>query len=153
MLAAGADMKIAFVSLAGLPHHVSGVPGSRGGAEVQTSVLARALRDLGHEVSVVVTDYDTDALGKRRLTDLPLVNAYNSGEGLPGLRFFTPRWRGLARALTKAAPHVVFQMCAGAGTGQIAMVCRRRGIGFVFATASDSDVDPRRLRLGTKVAL
>ena len=36
---------------------------------------------------------------------------------------------------------------AGRATGQTALFCRRRRRAFVFATASDSDVDPRRVRL------
>ena len=116
-------MKIAFVSLSGLSCHVAGAPGARGGAEVQTSLLAEAMRDRGHEVAVVVTDYDGEARRAPRLTDLPLVNAYNINAGLPGARFLAPRWTGLHRALASIDADVVFQMCAAAATVQLADAC------------------------------
>jgi glycosyltransferase involved in cell wall biosynthesis len=143
-------VKIAFVSLSGLPYHVAGVSGAYGGAEAQMAVLASALRGRGHEVVLIVTDYDDAAKQGRRLTDLPLLNAYNRRDGIPGLRFFTPRWRGLDRAIADANADVVFTMCADMGTGQVAHSCRRRGTAFVFATASDSDVDPAKVRLGVR---
>lgn len=142
-------MKIALVSLSGLPVHVDGVEGAFGGAETQTAVLGEALRRRGHDAIVIVTDYDERSPLPRR-TALPLANAYRRRAGVPGLRFFHPRWTGLHRAIARLRPDVVFQMCAGAGTGQIAWTCRRIGAAFVFATASDSDVDPRRLRLGAR---
>jgi len=149
-MSAGSPLRIAFVSLAGLPFHVAAVPGARGGAERQTSIVAQLLNARGHDVSMIVCDYDDAARKGRRLTDLRLINAYNRGEGLPGVRFFTPRWTGLNRAIDEARPDVVFQMCAAAATGLLSLYCRRRGIGFVFATASDTDVQPDRLRLGPK---
>ena len=143
-------MRIAFVSLPGLPYHVEGAPGAYGGAERQTAALAGSLRERGHEVSLVVAGYDEHARSLPRRTDLPLLDAFDPRAGLPGVRFLAPRWTGLHRALAGFDPDVVFQMCAGAGTGQVAWFCRRRGKGFVFATASDTDVDPARLRLGPR---
>lgn len=141
-------MKITFVSLPGLPYHVAGVPGPHGGAEAQTTVLAQGLRARGHEVVVVVTDFDEAARRSPRITDLRLVNAFNGREGIFCLRFVHPRWSGLHRALAETDPDVVFHMAAGVATGQVAYFCRRAGRAFVYATASDSDVDPAKLRLG-----
>jgi glycosyltransferase involved in cell wall biosynthesis len=143
-------MRICLVSLSSLPYHVSDVPGAYGGAEAQVALLAETLISRGHTVSIVVTNYVPAEHDSRRRTSLPLINAYALGAGVPGLRFLTPRWTGFHRALAKADADVYFQMCAAAATGQVAWFCRRRKRVFVFATASDSDVDSSAVRLGAR---
>ena len=150
-------MKICLVSLRGLNCYLArpgGAPGEprglRGGSELQVSILARALAARGHEISVVVTDYSGEALRAPKMIDLPLIQAYDNAAGIPGLRFLTPRWSGLRRALTAAGADVYFQRGAAAATGQVAHSCLALRHPFVFGTASDSDVDPRRLRLGRR---
>ena len=140
-------MKICVVSLRSMSVHVD-IPGSpRGGAEIQAGLLVESLAVRGHQISVVLTDYDETMRATPRLTPLPLINAYNHRDGLPGLRFLYPRWVGMYRALAEADADAYLQMCEGAATGQVAHFCRRRNRGFVFATASDTDVDPALLRL------
>lgn len=143
-------MKVCIVSLRSLAHHVVLDAPPRGGAETQSTVLADALARRGHDVSVIVSDYDAGARRKPRRTPYPLINAYDTQAGLPGLRFLVPRWSGMWQALARADAEVYFQMCAGLATGQVALFCRRARRGFVFATASDSDVDPTRIRLSRR---
>jgi glycosyltransferase involved in cell wall biosynthesis len=140
-------MKICLVSLAGLPCQLVEPRGTRGGSELQTTLLARALGARGHEVSMVVNDYVGDALTAPRLTGFPLINAYDRRTGIRGLRF-VPRWRRFVRALGRADADVYYQRGAGAVTGQVGLFTARRRRGFVFGTASDTDVDPRRVRVG-----
>jgi glycosyltransferase involved in cell wall biosynthesis len=138
-------VRICFVSLSSIRYYAE-VPGAHGGAEAQTKVLAEELAAQGHQVSVVLSGWDP-ALPRR--SDLRLLNAYHPSDGIAGLRFL-PRWRGLDRALEAADADVYFQMCAAAATGQTAWFCRRARRGFVFATASNTDVDPRAVRLGRR---
>lgn len=139
-------MKIGLVSLGALAVHVSVPGGGWGGAETGMAVLGESLRKRGHDVSVVLSNYAGPALKAPRLTSLPLVNAYTTADGVPGLRFLR-RWVEFQAALDRVGADVYLQMCAGRATGQTALFCRRRRRAFVFATASDSDVDPRRVRL------
>jgi len=143
-------MKLCLISLGALPCHVAGSGSHPGGSETQTSLLADALAARGHEVSMVVTDYDAAARSRPRTTSIPLHNAFATRAGVPGLRFFAPRWIGLHRAMAEADADAYFQMCAGPLTGQVAFFCGRRNRGFVFATASDTDVDPSRFRLNAR---
>lgn len=143
-------MRIAVVSLRSLVFHVAGVPGGGGGAEAQLTALAQSLARRGHDVRVIVTEYSGERRAAPRLTNLPLINAYNAADGLPGLRFLTPRWSGMMRALKEADAEVYFQMCSGLATFQCARFCRDHGRAFVFASASDSDVVPDQIRLSAR---
>jgi glycosyltransferase involved in cell wall biosynthesis len=62
--------------------------------------------------------------------------------GIPGIRFFYPRWTSLIRALHSADSEVYYQNCAEYVTGQVAMWCRFKGLPFVYSVASDPDCDP-----------
>ena len=59
--------------------------------------------------------------------------------GLPGLRFFHPKWTGLNAALAKADADVYFQNCGECVTGQVALWCCARKKPFVFSIASDAE--------------
>ncbi len=143
-------MKVCMVSLQGLPYYARVDTSPRGGAEAQAAFLAESLATRGHSVSVVVSDYEPAMPLLPAAGRVTLINAYRRLDGVPGLRFIYPRWVGVHRALRKADADVYFQMCEGAVTGQTAYFCGRSERGFVFATASDSDVDPRRLRLNRR---
>ncbi len=140
-------MNLCCVSLRGLPCFLEDGTGARGGSETQTALLASAMTARGHSVSAIVCDYDPAGAGRLRAPGVTLHNAYDLRDGVPGLRFL-PRWRGLHQALVAADPEVVFTMSAGSVVGQIAWYCRGAGRGFVFGTASDTDVVPSRIRLG-----
>jgi glycosyltransferase involved in cell wall biosynthesis len=111
-----------------------------GGAERQQVVLARGLAARGHDVSFVTLDYgQTDGTIHEGVR---VYKAYAPDDGIPALRFLHPRWSGLAAALRRADPDVVYQMGADSETGQIAAWCRLNRRTFVFSMASDADVDP-----------
>ena len=105
-----------------------------GGAEVQSAFVADALRANGHDVVLVVADMPPGA-------SLPFraENAFDSHDGVPGLRFFHPRWSGTMDALERADADVYFQHCAGMVTGLVAMHCRRKRRVFVYGGGSDAD--------------
>lgn len=111
-----------------------------GGAERQQVLLARGLAARAHQVSVVTLDYgqtDGEILGGIRV-----YKAYSPSDGVPGVRFFHPRWSGLVAAMRRAGADVFYQMGADSETGQIAAWCRMHGRSFVFSMASDADADP-----------
>lgn len=119
-----------------------------GGAQIQQVLIARELRDRGYAVSFIVHDHGQpdgiqhDGVYAWRMCGF--------SEGLPVLRFLHPRWTSLWRALTRAAPDLVYQRGAGAETGQVALWCRLHGRPFVFAAASNSDCEPSLPYLPTR---
>ena len=116
-----------------------------GGESVQHVLLARAWRDLGHEVSIIVFD---DGQGARREVDgITVIAAHRRHAGLPGLRFFHPRASKLLAALMAADADVYYQSPAGAFTGIVAWFCRMTDRRFIFRVASDSDCDREHGRI------
>jgi glycosyltransferase involved in cell wall biosynthesis len=116
-----------------------------GGEAIQHVLLARAWRDLGHEVSMVVHD---EGQGKRcKIDGITAIAAHTRDGGVPGLRFFHPRATRLLSALIDADAHVYYQSPAGAYTGITAWFCRATGRRFIFRVASDSDCEKEHGRL------
>lgn len=114
-----------------------------GGAQVQQTLLARALVRAGHDVSMVVRDH-----GQRDgqcWDGVRTLKAYRAEAGYPVTRFVHPRWTGIWSALRRADADVYYTSCAGMQVGLLAAFCRRFGKRFVFRTASDTDCDPERL--------
>lgn len=127
---------------------VDDASGHIGGVEKQTALTARWLAARGHDVSLVTWDegqLDGQLVDRVRLLKLCRANA-----GLPGLRFFWPRWTSLCAALRRADAEVYYQNTAECVTGQTAIWCRRNGRGFVFSAASNADVDHRLPILTTR---
>jgi glycosyltransferase involved in cell wall biosynthesis len=119
-----------------------------GGESVQHVLLARAWRDLGHDVSIVV--HDEGQGGRREHGGITAIAAHTRNGGLPGLRFFHPRASKLVGALSDADADVYYQSPAGANTGITAWFCRMMNRQFMFRVASDSDVEKEhgRIRFG-----
>jgi glycosyltransferase involved in cell wall biosynthesis len=113
-----------------------------GGESVQHVLLARAWRDLGHEVSMIVHDH-----GQGRVTTIDGIRAvapYARGAGLPVLRFAHPRLTGMMAALRQVDADIYYQSPAGAQTGITAWFCRRHGKRFIVRIASDLACIPGR---------
>jgi glycosyltransferase involved in cell wall biosynthesis len=116
-----------------------------GGESVQHVLLARAWRDLGIEVSIVVHD---EGQGAMRMVDgINAIAAHKRNAGFPVLRFIHPRASKLISALTAADADVYYQSPAGAFTGITAWFCRMANRQFIFRVASDSDVSPAHERI------
>jgi glycosyltransferase involved in cell wall biosynthesis len=116
-----------------------------GGESVQHVLLARAWRDLGHDVSIVVHD---EGQGPKRVIDgITAIAAHTRHGGLPGLRFFHPRASKLVGALSTADADVYYQSPAGANTGFTAWYARMTGRRFIFRVASDTDCDKEHSRI------
>jgi len=116
-----------------------------GGETVQHVLLARAWRDLGYDVSIIVFD---DGQGARRVVDgITAIAAQSRNGGLPGIKFFHPRASKLFSALAAADADVYYQSPAGAFTGITAWFCRMTGRKFIFRVASDSDCEKEHSRI------
>ncbi len=116
-----------------------------GGETVQHVLLARAWRDLGHDVSMIVFD---DGQGPKRVVDgITVIAAHRRRAGLPGLRFFHPRASKLFSALRAADADIYYQSPAGAFSGITAWFCRMAGRRFIMRIASDSDCEKEHTRI------
>jgi glycosyltransferase involved in cell wall biosynthesis len=136
--------RICFVGLANLPvlapeFEQHGI----GGAELQQTLLAKALARRGFQVSMVVGDY-----GQQDGVVWSGVKTYKASkprEGVPVVRFVHPRWTKLVAALRRAAADVYYVSPAGVQVGQVALWARRNSRRMVLRLASDADCDPARL--------
>jgi glycosyltransferase involved in cell wall biosynthesis len=116
-----------------------------GGEAIQHVLLARAWRDLGHDVTMIVHD---EGQGERRQFDgITAIAAHTRDGGVPGLRFFHPRATRLLSAMMAADSEIYYQSPAGAYTGITAWFCRATGRRFIFRVASDSDCEKEHGRI------
>jgi len=114
--------------------------GHIGGVERQTALMSRWLADRGHDVSVCTW---SEGGTEDELRDgIRIIKICRPDAGLPGIRFFHPRWTGLCAAMQRADAEVYYQNCAEATTGQVALWARNHRRRFVFSVASDPECDP-----------
>lgn len=112
-----------------------------GGAEVQRALIARELARRGHRVSFVTLDHgQPDGIEH---DGIRVFKMCRRDAGLPGLRFFVPRWTSLSAAMRRANAEIYYQRTAGVETGQAAMWCRRNRRAFVLGIANDPECDAR----------
>lgn len=131
-------MRVCLVAHLAFPA-LTGATGPGGGVEYQSALLARWLATRGHRVTLVT--WDEGQPSGIDVHDVRVLPTCRQRDGLPGLRFFTPRWRSLLRALTTADADVYYQNGAEYVTGQVALWCRSHERPFVFSTASNSDCE------------
>jgi glycosyltransferase involved in cell wall biosynthesis len=106
-----------------------------GGESVQHVLLARAWRDLGMDVSIIVHDHGQ---GRVKMVDgIRAVAAFKREDGIPILRFAHPRLTGLIGAMREVDADVYYQSPSAAATGFTAWFCRRFGKRSVIRIASD----------------
>jgi len=124
-----------------------GHSGFIGGVEWQTSLLARWLAQQGYRVSMLT--WREEGPEEQLVDGIRLITVCRQDAGLPGIRFFHPKWTGLVRAMRRADADVYYQNSAECVTGQAAAWCRRNGKAFVFSAASDADCVPNLPELKT----
>jgi glycosyltransferase involved in cell wall biosynthesis len=110
------------------------------GAEVQAAFVARALREQGVDVRLVVGDVPPGVQ-----FPYPAESAFRSTDGAPVIRFFHPRMTGIMNALTKADADIYYQRNAGMVTGLTAHFARSHGRTFVYGAGSDTDFSLHRV--------
>ena len=138
------NARICFVGLENLPVLAPEFEHHRiGGAQVQQTLVAKALARRGLAVSMVVGDYGQP--DGAAWSGVRTYKAYSADEGIPVVRFVHPRWTKLWGALRRADAEVYYVSCAAAQVGQIAMWTARHGRRMIFRVASDVDCEPERV--------
>lgn len=111
--------------------------GHVGGESVQHVLLARAWRDLGLEVSIIVYD-----LGQPHVTHVDgirAVTAFAPNAGMRVLRFVHPRMSGVLRAMREVDADVYYQSPAAAWSGAAVWYARHFDKRSIIRIASDLD--------------
>ena len=132
-------MNVCIVAHFAYPALAGDANGHIGGVEHQTTLLACWLAAHGHRVSLVTWDegQPSDCV----ISGVRVLKLCRKSGGLPGLRFFYPRWTSLNAALKSANADVYYQNCGEYVTGQVALWCRRNGKKFVYSVAALADCD------------
>ena len=115
-----------------------------GGAELQQTLLARALVRAGWSVSMAVLD-----LGQQegaQWDGVMTFGTYRPDEGIPIVRFLHPRWSKIWQALRRANADVYYTSTAGMHLGLLALFCQRYRKRFVYRSSHDNDFEPDKLR-------
>jgi glycosyltransferase involved in cell wall biosynthesis len=136
---APARLRVCIVSHFAYGAMTGGSSGHVGGVERQTSLLARWLAARGHDVSLVTWDEGQEET--LEIDGVRILKLCRREDGLSGIRFLHPRWTSLLGALRRADADVYYQNCGECVTGQTALWCRQRGVGFIFSAAADADCD------------
>lgn len=120
---------------------ISGKGGHVGGVELQTTLLARWLARRGYAVSLLT--WDEGSRAEERIEGVRVIKVCGRDAGVPVIRFFHPKWTGLAAAMRQASADVYYHNCGECVTGQAALWCAGRRRAFIFSAASDADCNPR----------
>lgn len=116
----------------------TGETGHIGGAEVQQATMSQWLLENDYSVSFITYDHgQSEAVIS---SGVRVFIAYDRARGLPGLRFFLPRWSGLWSAMRRADADIYYQRGAGIETGLCALWCWIHGKIFVYGSANDRDL-------------
>lgn len=108
-----------------------------GGESVQHVLLARAWRDLGLDVSIVVHDH-----GQPRVTSVDGIRAvacFGREEGIKLVRYLHPRITSVLRAMREIDADLYYHSPAGGLAGIVAGFAKRHGKRSIVRIASDSD--------------
>ncbi len=111
-----------------------------GGETVQHVLLARAWKQLGAEVSIIVSDHGQPKV--QMIDGIRAISAYRKGAGWRFVRFIHPHSTSIAAAMRMADADVYYQSLAGYNTGLTAWFCRRYGKRFAFRISSDAYCTP-----------
>jgi glycosyltransferase involved in cell wall biosynthesis len=113
-----------------------------GGAELQQTIIAKALAQRGYPVSMISIDYGQQ--DGAIVDGVRIYNMHKPFEGIPVLRFFHPRLTSLWSALKRVNADVYYQRTAAAYTGFLAAFCKVHGKRAIYGGASDVDFIPKR---------
>lgn len=138
---------ICFVVHSAYSEIAGGLRGHVGGAERQATLICRGLAARGYRVALLT--WDEGQPNDITIDGVRVIKMCRREAGIPGLRFFHPRWSSLNGGLRKADADVYFQTCAEYVTGQVALWCQSHSRRFVFSVVSDPDCDMRLPHLRT----
>jgi glycosyltransferase involved in cell wall biosynthesis len=113
-----------------------------GGAEVQQSILSRALAQAGFQVSMVCNDFgQADGV---RVDGVTVYKTHALDAGIPVVRFVHPRLSTTWAAMRRADADIYYTRSSSILAGVIAAFCRRHGRRSIYAAASDVDFIPEK---------
>ena len=121
--------------------------GHFGGVERQVSLLAQWLVSRGYGVSLLT--WGDGRPGDQDVGGIRVIKMCRRDAGVPGMRFFHPRWTSLNGAMSRADADLYYQNCAEYVTGQVALWCKAKGRRFVYSVASDPDCEPSLPKMET----
>jgi glycosyltransferase involved in cell wall biosynthesis len=113
--------------------------GAAGGIQRQQSFMARWLAARDYPVSMIT--WDEGQSQGMMIDGVRVITICRRDAGLPGLRFFHPRWTSLIAALRRADADLYYHNSAEYVTGQVALWCQLAGRRFVYSVASDPACD------------
>lgn len=113
-----------------------------GGAEVQQTHIARGLVGAGHEVTVLAGDYGQPE--ETEIDGIRFIKIQQAGRSIPVLRYFHPRLTSLWSGMKRADTEIYYQRCSQAATFVTGLYSRTFRKKFIFAAASDLDLDKSR---------
>jgi len=132
-------MNVCIIAHFAYPALAGDVTGHIGGVEHQTTLLACWLAARGHHVSLVT--WDEGQPDHCVISGVRVLKLCKPKDGIPGVRFFYPRWTSLNAALRSAGADVYYQNCGEYVTGQVALWCHRQHKKFVYSVAAEADCD------------
>ena len=137
-------VNVCFIAHLSWGEMTGGHTGGFGGIQRQLALMARWFAARGHTVSLLT--FDEGQPDEVVIDGIRVIKMCRSTEGLPGARFFHPRWSSLVRAMRRADAEVYYQNTAECVTGQAALWCRLNGRGFAFSVANDWDCEPAAIQ-------
>ena len=114
-----------------------------GGAQLQQTLLARALARNGFKVSMVVADYGQP--DGAQWDGITTYRAYRNEAGIRGLRMIHPRATSIWSAMKRANADIYYSSCADYLPGVLALFAQIHSCKTVFRIAHDTDCQPDKL--------
>ena len=111
--------------------------GHIGGIERQQSLMAKWLAARDYRVSMITWDEGQE--DGQEIDGVQVLKVCTRDAGIPGLRFFWPRWTSLAGAMRRADADIYYYNCGDLGLGQVVAWCRINKRKSVYSVASDPD--------------
>jgi len=101
--------------------------------------MAKWLAGQGWKVTVVTWDEPEDV--QESVSGIRIARLCKRTSGIPGLRFFYPRWTSLTSALTRVSADLYYYNCGDLALGQIMLWSGISKKPVVFSVPSDPDCD------------
>ena len=106
-----------------------------GGVEIQIPLMARWFASRGYAVSLICWDED---YGEEISVDgIRVISLCERNAGIPGVRFFYPRWSSLIQALRRASPDVIYYNYGDLEFGQIMLWARKNNVPVLYSVANN----------------
>jgi len=122
--------------------------GRIGGAERLAALQTRWLAVQGYDTHMVT--WDEGQPTDQQIDGVKVHTICRENAGVPGIRFFVPKWSSLVGTLRRIRPDVCCQNLGECVTGQVALWCRSQGRKFVYSVVSDPDCDPSLPEMRTR---